>query len=501
MLRGAQIAERMRSDIQESGSLARISRFLALSSFAITMAMIAPILWSIVERDGVTLRLVVSFFVGLAASASLAFYGQRVRLSELSIKETILSVVLSWITASAIVALPYFVAGVTADPLDALFEGISGFTTTGATVLTNLESVPRSILFWRSFSQWIGGIGIIVLTLAVFPISRVGMQLYKAEVSGPVHERLTPRIQQTATFLWKVYLSLTATQIALLMFGGLDLFDAATLSFSTVATGGFSPYRENVGHFSNAYVTWITSVFLFLSAANLAAYHALTMRGGLARLKDNIELRFYTKTFLLVGLLMTLVLFADGTVTSFSGALRTGFFHTVSMLSTCGFFIDDYNTWPSAARYLLLVLMFIGGCATSTSGGITCIRITVIIRHVRDEFYRLLHPRVVIPARYGDVLDETHVVAACFAFFITYMGIFALGFVLLTLCGQDLTTAFSGAAATLGNIGPGFGLVGPSEGYAAQPAAVKAIYMFLMLAGRLELFTLLLPFTSRFWKY
>ena len=490
-----------RPEIAEPASLARICRFLALTSFAITAAMAVPIVWSVLEADGVTLHLAASTFVGLAVSASLAFYGQRARLSELSGKEAILSVALSWVVASAIVGLPYLLTGTTDNWLDALFEGVSGFTTTGASILTDLELIPRSVLMWRSFSQWIGGIGIIVLTLAVFPISRAGMQLYKAEVSGPTHERLTPRIQETAAFLWKVYLALTTTQIFLLLIGGLDFFDASTLAFSTIATGGFSPYARNVGHFGSVYVTWVTAVFLFLAAANLSFYHACLARDRLAKLKKNVELHFYVKVFLLFSVLLSCVLYAGGHAATLHEALRTGFFHTVSMLSTCGFFVSDYNLWPAAARFLLLVLMFVGGCSTSTSGGITCIRVAVMVRHVRDEFYRLLHPRAIVPASYGDVALEARVVSACFAFFIAYMGIFTLGFILLTLCGQDMTTAFSGAAATLGNVGPGFGMVGPSEGYAAQSAAVKCIYMVLMLCGRLEIFTLLLLFTRRFWRY
>lgn len=478
--------------------MSRVCRFLAVSSVFITAALLVPTLWSALERDGGLLSFAASFAVGASVSVLFAFLGLGTNLRDITIREASLAVVLSWVTASAIVALPYFFSGATPGYLDALFEGVSGFTTTGASILSNLRALPRSVLFWRSFSQWLGGLGIVVLTLAFFPASGAGMQLFKAEVAGPVHERMTPRIQETAIFLWKTYVTLTTLQIGLLMFGGLNFFDAATLSFGTVATGGFSPYRDNVGHFGSDYVKWVTAIFLFLAASNLTFYHTLFVRRTVKPLRENPEFRFYVFLLLLFGTLSTVILLTKGHYPDLRTAAVEGFFHTVSMISTCGFFTGDYNLWPSSVRHLMFVLMFVGGCAISTAGGITCVRVVIILRHIKAEFTRTLHPRAIVPVQFSGQAIDPSVVSSCFAFFIAYIGIFLLGFVLLALFGQDLTTALSSAAATLGNVGPGFGMVGPMESYASQPAEVKIVYMLLMLCGRLGIFPLLILFTRIF---
>lgn len=461
--------------------------------------MVFPTFWSLLSHDAAGVPFLRSLLVGALISGAFYYRGRNVGLQSINIQIVTLCVVLSWIMATLIGGLPYFFYGA-ASPLDALFEGLSGFTTTGASVLRQFEDLPQSILLWRNMTQWLGGIGIIILMLAIFPISGGGTQLYKAEISGPIHERLTPRIQQTAAFIWKTYISLTAAQLLLLLFGGLDFFDALTLSFSTVATGGFSPYYANVGHFQGDYVKWITAIFLFLSAANLTFYHIVIIRQTLRPLTENPEFRFYIGTFLVFGALTSLLLYHHGLFTSFRTSFLEGFFHAISMLSTCGFFISDYNEWPAAARHLMLLLMFCGGCAVSTAGGITCIRIVVIIKHISAEFVRTLHPRAIVPTKVGNQVIPPQIVSSCFAFFSAYMGIFALGVVLLAFFGQDMTTAISGAAATLGNVGPGFGMIGPVEGYAAQSPGVKLIYMCLMLFGRLELFTLLALFNGAFWR-
>ncbi|MDR1915682.1 MAG: TrkH family potassium uptake protein [Synergistaceae bacterium] len=477
-----------------------VLRFIAMTTGAITISFIVPIAWSAASRDQGLWPLFWSFSVGVITSVILFFCGRKSSFLEMSIREAILSVVGSWISVSVIAGLPYIFSGAVPSLLDAVFEGVSGFTTTGATVIGNLSGVPRSILLWRSFSQWLGGVGIVVLTLALFPMSGAGMELYKAEVSGPIHERLTPRIQQTAAFLWKTYLILTCAEVALLSIGGLDFFDSVTLSFSTLATGGFSPYSDNVGHFQSDYVKIVSCVFLFLSGANLTFYHTLIVRRSISPLRENAELRFYISILVIFGLFTSITLYADDVVPSLGESLLEGFFHTISTLSTCGFFTLDYNLWPSSVRYLTLALMFCGGCAISTAGGITCIRVLVILKHIRTEFIRLLHPRAVVPTRIGNDTLETRVVSACFAFFAAYIAIFSFGFILLGLFGQDMTTALSGVAATLGNVGPGFGMTGPTVGYAMMPSSVKAVFIFLMLCGRLEIFTLLVIFTPRFWR-
>jgi trk system potassium uptake protein TrkH len=462
--------------------------------------MLLPIAWSAVSGDGGFSPLARSFAAGICVSAALGILGNNSSFKEMSVREAILSVAAAWIVASVIIGLPYIFGGITPNFLDSFFEGASGFTTTGATVIRNLGEVPRSILLWRNFSQWIGGVGIVVLTLAMTPASGAGSDLYKAEVADPIQERLTPRIQETAAFLCKTYLCLTCTQITLLSLGGLDIFDSLTLSFGTTATGGFSPYPDNVGHFAGSYVKWITAIFLFLSAANLTFFHSLIVRRSFSPLKENPEFRYYVATLLIFGTLVSVLLYSGEIFPSLEASMLQGFFHTVSMLSTCGFFIADYTAWPASVRFIMLTLMICGGCAISTAGGITCARMMVIMRHIRLEFVRLLHPRAQIPTRAGVQVFKPEVISSCFAFFAAYIGVLCLGLLFTTASGLDFTSAISGVAATLGNVGPGFGMTGPAAGYASLSPTVKSVYIFLMLCGRLEIFTLLVIFTPAFWR-
>ncbi|MDR3354991.1 MAG: TrkH family potassium uptake protein [Synergistaceae bacterium] len=479
-----------------------VSRFLSVITVATTLAMSLPILMAAWSGDGGFKPLIMAFAAGMCASACLAFAGRGESISDMSARDAVLSVVVSWLAASALTSLPYIFSGAAPTVLDALFEGVSGFTTTGASVIANLDSVPKSIRLWRSFSEWIGGLGIIVLVLALLPsagASGAGMWLYKAELSSPVHERMTPRIQQTAVILWKTYIALTAAQIFFLMLNGLDLYDSATLAFSTISTGGFSPYSDNVGHFNGNGVKWVTAVFLFLSGINLTLYHVLIVGRSPSRVWKSPETRFYVALFLAFGASVSIILYSGGVFQSVRTSLLEGFFYSISMISTCGFFISDYGTWPAVARFLMMVMAFCGGCAISTTGGLKCVRVVVIIKHVHGEFTRLLHQSAVVPTRLGGGAVDAEVVSACFAYLSAYMAALLGGFVLLTMLGDDPTAALSRAAAMISNTGPGFE-IGRSGGPLPGGAGVKLVSMVLMLCGRLEIFTLLIIFTPRFWR-
>ena len=477
----------------------RPARFMSITTAALTVFMLFPAIWSAAAPDGGFLPLVFSFAAGAAIASILHLAGRNAAPGDMNTREVIVSVTGAWILASALTGLPYIFSGTLPNYLDALFEGVSGFTTTGATVIADLDGVPRGILLWRALSQWVGGIGIVVLALAFFPMAGAA-RLYKEEITGPFQERLTPRIQGTAAFLCKMYLALTLSQILLLIAGGLNIYDSMTLSFSTVATGGFSPYGDNVGRFASGYVKLITAAFLFLSAMNLALFHRMIVKRSLSPLRENAELRFYALSFLSFGAAISLILYHSGVYGSLPESLSDGFFHTVSMLATCGFFTTDYSAWPASARMLMLVLMLCGGCTVSTAGGIKCGRVMVIMRHIGAEFTRRLHPRAIVPTSIGGNPVDAGVISSCFSFFVAYIGVFAVGLALLGFFGQDLTISISGVAATLGNVGPGFGMAGASQGYAAMPGGVKAVYIFLMLCGRLEIFTLLILFTPGFWR-
>lgn len=439
-----------------------------------------------------------SSVVGLAISGAAHVLGRGADLSKIDVREALLAVVISWIFAAAAAGLPYLFSGVL-EPFDAFFEGASGITTTGASVIVDLSIVPRSILLWRSFSQWIGGIGIIVITLAFFRVSGAAIQLFKAEVTGPVRDKLTPRVQKTAAFMLKAYVIITLAQLLLLAIGGLDIFDAAALSLATAATGGFMPYAESVGHFSGPFVKIVVAFFLILASTNITDYHSIFVKRSIKDVLNEPEIRFFIFILALFSFGTTMILWTHGTFPTFLSSAYNGIFHSISMISTCGFFTTDYSAWPSAARHLLLIMMLIGGCAISTSGGITCARTAIIMRHTKEEFVRLMHPRAVIPVRFGSKNIKDEVVAASFAFFVAYLIAFLLGTVALAMTGQDLTTALSSAASTLGNVGPGFGLVSPTFGYAAQNVGAKSIYIVLMFFGRLEIFTIMAIF-SKSWR-
>jgi trk system potassium uptake protein TrkH len=476
------------------------ARFIAKTTAAAAAAMLLPVTWILLNGGGGMSAMVCSFVCASVMSALLFMAGRGADLDEMNSRDAILSVAGAWCAVSAAAGLPYLFSGVLPGFTDALFEGVSGFTTTGATVIRDLAAVPRGILLWRGISQWLGGIGIVVIAIAVFPSSGAGTQLFNAEVAGPARERITPRIRQTAVFLCKTYLALTGSQIFLLFLAGLGPFDALTLSFSSVATGGFSPYPDNLGHFTSAPVRAVTALFLFLSASSLTFFHVVVTKKNLSCLRDNPEMKFYVRLTLMFGAALSCVLFFGGVFKSFREAAAEGFFHAISMLSTCGFFTAGFNEWPAAARMLTLLMMFCGGCAVSSAGGISCSRIQIVLRHIAAEFSRRINPRAVVPTRLGSSEVETPSVSAAFAFFAAYICVFCAGFLLVTLFGLDMTSAISGVAATLGNVGPAFGAAGPSAGYAGLASPIKIVYIFLMLCGRLEIFTLLVLFSPRFWK-
>lgn len=479
----------------------RICIFLSLTSGVVGAFMLLPIMFSEIYSDGCTLALFKSAAAAAVASCLLAAAGRGGSLQAMTRREAILAVVLAWCMAGTLASLPYHLTGTMPTYVDALFEGVSGVTTTGATVLRGFDEAPRSLIFWRSLSQWIGGIGIVALTLVFFPASSAGMQMFSAEISGPVNERFTPRVQRTARFLLKTYVALTAIQALLLLtFGGLSFFDALNLSLSTAATGGFLPYKDSIGHFDSGVVELITAVFLFFAATNVTLYHAVIASRSIGPIKRNTEFKFFVGIVVFVGILTSATLKYEGFCSDIWSSFRDGFFHTVSMISTCGYFTQDYAHWPPSLRYLSLVLMLMGGCAVSTAGGITCVRAITALKHTKQEFARLLHPRAILPVRFSGRAVPYSMVSACYAFIIAYLLILLAGFVVLTMLGQDMVTAISSAAATLSNLGPGMGMTGPTRSYAEQSSSVKAVCMVLMVAGRLEIFTLVVLATKDFWR-
>lgn len=410
-------------------------------------------------------------------------------------------VALSWLFISLFGSLPFLLTGVCPRFIDAFFESMSGFTTTGASILTDIDAVPKSILFWRNLSQWFGGMGIILLSLAIFPALGIGSShLFKAEIpGGATVERMQPRLAETAKILWKTYVVLTLAEILLLKLAGLDFFEAVCHTFSTVATGGFSPHNGSIGFFSNAYVETIIIVFMFLGGINFALHYQLVTR-NYASVFKNPELRFYCCMLLVCILLATWGLMQSGTAQDPQQAFRNAAFTVVSINTTTGFVTDDFNRWPDYLRVLIVVIMMVGGCSGSTSGSLKVIRFIIIFKIIAKELQKLVHPRAIFHVKVANKTippdDLTNVVALTGLF----LGISVLSGILLSFMGMDLTTALSAAVASLFNIGPGLGQVGAMGSYAGVPDLGKAILSFCMLMGRLEIYGILLLFMPMAWR-
>jgi trk system potassium uptake protein TrkH len=377
---------------------------------------------------------------------------------------------------------------------------MSGFTTTGATVFSDIESLPHGILFWRSMTHWLGGMGIIVLVIAVLPYLGVGgMQLFRAEVPGPTPERLQPRIAQTAKLLWLVYVGLTAAQAVLYMAGGMGAFDAVNHAFATLATGGFSTRNDSLAAFDSRYIQYVTIVFMYLAGVNFSLhFRAATGRFGYAR---DQEWRFFTyvvlgATILIVGL----NLLASGGGIELEPAVREALFQTVSITTTTGFVSADYEAWVPGGQAVLLALFFVGGMAGSTGGGIKAVRVLLLLKATANEVRKHLHPRAVLLTRIGRKPVREDVLANIVGFVILYLILCLAGAVVLGFLGMDLMTAIGASIATVGNVGPGFGDVGAVDNYGWMPGSALGFLSFLMLVGRLEIFTVLLLFHPETWK-
>ena len=437
--------------------------------------------------------------LSIAVIGGLIFASLRKYKKDIRKRESYLIVGSGWIVMSAFGALPFVVHGSIPSYTDAFFETISGFTTTGASILNDIESLPHGLLFWRSFTQWLGGMGIIVLSLAILPILGIGgMQLFVAEVPGPTKDKIHPRIRETAKRLWGIYLLLTLAETLLLITGGMNLFDALTHSFTTMATGGFSTKQASVAAWDSPFIHYVIIFFMFVAGMNFSL-HYFWLRGAWKKLTGNDEFKFYLFFVLGVSVVIAVDLFFHG----YGGAeksFRDSLFQTVSIVTTTGYVTSDYETWGAFYQIVFFILLFAGGCAGSTGGAIKMVRHQLLIKNSLNELKRLLHPRAVIPVRFNKKIVSNDVMANITAFSFWYIAIFLVGMLILSLLGMDFISAIGAAATTLGNVGPGIGTVGPSLNFANVPTAGKWVLSFLMLVGRLELFTILVIFSKSFWK-
>jgi trk system potassium uptake protein TrkH len=420
--------------------------------------------------------------------------------SVMSPRDGFMLVSLGWISASALGALPFYLSGAIPSYTDAYFETMSGFTTTGASILTAIEGLPYSILFWRSLTHWLGGMGIVVLTVAIFPLLGIGgMQLLKAEAPGPSVDKITPKITHTAKYLWFIYLGLTILETLLLMFGGMNLFDALTHTFGTMATGGFSPKNSSVGFYDSAYIHWVITIFMVMAGMNFALYFKMIT----GRIRDTLvdsEMKAYLAIFAAASLAITFSLMNNGVFEGFFTSLQYAAFQVASILTTTGYATTDFDLWPSFSKIILFLTMFIGGCAGSTGGGIKVVRIVTLFKLSVRELKRLIYPRAVMHIRLNKMVVRKDIISVITGFVFLYMFSLLVTTTVVAAGGYDILTSFSTALVTVGNIGPGFNMVGPTCNYHFFQPAIKWFLSLAMMMGRLEIYTVMVLFIPRFWK-
>lgn len=476
-----------------------ITRFIAILVLFLGISMGAPLLASLFSQDGAYLAFSLSMLISIGLGASLVIITKDKATAHLSHRDGIAIVTFGWIIAGFVGTLPYILSGSIPEFTNAYFESISGFTTTGATIITDISVLPKGILLWRSQTQWFGGMGIIVLSIAILPFLGIGgMQVYKAEIPGPVVDKLKPRISETAKILWKVYIAITAVEIALLFAGGMSLFDSVCHAFCTMPTGGFSTNNGSIAEFNSAYFDGVIVIFMLFAGINFSLHYKL-IKGGFRGFAGDSELRFF---LLLVGIctaLVTLNLYGS-VYASLSTAFRHAIFQVTSIITTTGFVTADYDLWPDLSRHILLFCMFFGAMAGSTGGGIKILRIMLLVKHGYQEIFRIVHPRAVTKVKLGERSIPADVMASIWGFFILYMTLFLIATLIMTSMGLDMVSATASAAASIGNIGPGLGLVGPAKNYLSIPWLGKWVLVFCMLLGRLEIYTVIVLLLPPYWR-
>lgn len=418
---------------------------------------------------------------------------------ELRSRDGYLVVTLGWLLISFFGSLPYVISGAIPTYPDAFFESMSGFTTTGATILVDIESVTQGILFWRSLTQWIGGMGIIVLAVAILPILGIGgMQLFQSEAPGISPDKLKPRIRDTAKRLWIIYIVLTLVEVGLLMLGDMSFYDAINHGLTTMATGGFSPKNSSIAFYESPYIQYVITLFMLLAGTNFTLNYFM-LKGNFKKVWKNEEFRYYIGFVLVISLITTLGVYLVSEV-DLETAFRQAIFQVVAIVTTTGYITADYTAWTPFLTLLFFLLMFTGASAGSTSGGVKIVRHVILLKNSILQMKRQIHPSAVIPVRYNDKAVTQDITFNVLAFFIIYINIFTIGAGIMTLFGVDFITAMGSVATSLGNVGPGIGTVGPVDNFAHLPSAGKWFLSFLMLLGRLELFTVILLFTPYFWS-
>ncbi|MBN2349978.1 MAG: TrkH family potassium uptake protein [Bacteroidales bacterium] len=460
--------------------------------------MASSVLVSLVYNESVTIPILLSSILTIFTGGLLWLIFRKSNKS-ISKREGYIIVSSGWIFFSFFGAIPFHMSEAIPSFTDAFFETMSGFTTTGASILTDVESMPNGLLYWRSLIQWLGGMGIIVLSLVILPVLGIGgMQLFVAEVPGPTPDKIHPRIKETAKRLWGIYFIFTCAEIVLLWIGGMSFFDAVCHSFTTMATGGYSTKQESIAYFTSPYIHYVIILFMILAGINFTlSYFALHF--NFRRVFRDEEFRFYLGFIAVFTLIITIIL-AININQPFEASFRQSLFQVVSIMTTTGFATVDYLQWMPVAIILLLILMFFGGSAGSTGGSMKIVRVVLLVKNSMLELKRLIHPSGIIPVRLNHQAVPPETVQNVLAFVSFYVLTTMTSIIVISAMGYDLESSIGAVAATLGNIGPGIGAVGPADNYAHFSDVGKWFLSFLMLIGRLELFTVLILFSPHFWK-
>lgn len=476
-----------------------VLHFISIVMVFESLLILLPLIVSLIYREGTTLRLLLSSVTILIPGLILNILTRNCRNIEPGRKESIIIVSIGWFVLGFFGTLPYLFTGAIPHFTNAFFESTSGFTTTGSSILADIEVLPKSILFWRAITHWIGGMGIIVLVVAVMPFLNIsGMYLYQSETSSAAEERIAVRIRHVARNLWLVYLGFTIAEITLLTLGRMPFFDSICHSFATVATGGFSTQNDSIAGYS-PYIQYIIMIFMFLSGINFAL-HIIMLKKDYKRALSNEELRVYAGIILTVGLVITFILYFNSDV-SFEQAFRDSFFQVISMMTATGFATADYLLWPIQAILLIAMLMLIGASAGSTGGGIKVIRHVISMKRIGQSVRNIIYPNSVSSILYsGRAVEQKHV-TAIMGFIFIYFTILLVSTLFLMVTGLDAPSSFGAAATCMAGIGPGFGTVGPVSNFLNIPEISKYFLTFLMVLGRLELYSLLVIFTRSFWRF
>ena len=405
----------------------------------------------------------------------------------------------AWVAFSLFGMLPFYIGGYIPDIADAFFETMTGFSSTGATILDDIESLPHGILFWRSMTQWIGGLGIIMFTIAVLPIFGVsGLQVFAAEASGPTHDKVHPRIGITAKWIWSIYTGITTLLVCLLMLGGMDWFDSICHAFATTGTGGFSTKQASVAYYNSPYIEYVISIFMFISGINFTLV-LLFVNRKFKKFISNAELKFYFSSVVFFTAVIAIALYYTSPM-GMEESFRKSLFQVISLHTSTGFATDDYMQWSPVLWGLLTIIMLMGACAGSTTGGLKCIRMVILTKVSRNEFKHILHPNAILPVRINKQVISSSIVSTVLAFCFIYITIIVISTLLMMAMGVGAEESIGCVISSIGNMGPGLGETGPAYSWNALPDAAKWLLSLLMLLGRLELFTVLLLFTPDFWK-